>query len=73
MLNVDSMGMHFKGLGSGPCGHERAEVMLDRLEHLTYSYRGRGGEMEERVIQRGKKDEKMATWRHFCVSRTQTR
>lgn len=36
MLNVDSMGMQFKGLGVGsePCGHERAEVMLDRLEHL---------------------------------------
>lgn len=33
-LNVDSMGMQFKGLEGGPCGHERAEVMLDRLEHL---------------------------------------
>lgn len=35
MLNTDSMGMHFKGLGgSEPYGHERAEVMLDRIEHL---------------------------------------
>lgn len=36
MLNVDLMGMQFKGLGGGAehCGHERKEVMLDSLEHL---------------------------------------
>lgn len=75
MLNVDSMGMQLKGLGgSEPRGHERAEVMLDRLEHLLPI--PTGAEVErwrERVIQRGKKMKKMATWRHFCVSRPQTR
>lgn len=35
MLIVDLTGMQFKGLGGAEhCGHKRAEVMLDSLEHL---------------------------------------
>lgn len=73
MLTVDSMGMQLKGLGgSEPCGHERAEIMLDRLEHLLPIPTGAEVERwKERVIQRGEKDEKNGDMETFlCITYT---
>lgn len=59
-------------MGSEPCGHERAEVMLDRLEHLLPIPTGAEVDRWRKGWYRGGK--KMKKWRHgdIFVYHTQT-
>lgn len=62
------------GVGSELCGHERAEVMLDRLEHLLPIPTGAEVDRWRKGWYRGEKDEKNGDMETFlCITHTNTR
>lgn len=76
MLNVDSMGMQFKGLG-GAWGlvatRRQRSCLIDSIVSYLFLQGPRWRDGGKGDTEGGKKMKKMATWRHFCVSRTKTR